>query len=110
MAYLVSDVIALARASINDPLSKRFSPSDAVAIYNRTLNRLYVERPDIFVSTAAGNSLATSPGDKAGPTAVPYEDQFAQLHADMIVAEMETVPDDEISNARQQLFDARSRR
>lgn len=110
MAYLVSDVIALARASVNDQLARRFNATDALAIYNRTLNRLYSERPDIFVSTAAGNSLVTPPGDKTLGNNVPYEDQFAQLHADMIVSEMETIPDDEVSNARQQLFDARYRR
>lgn len=110
MAYTPTDVIAMARQSINDPLGRRFSSADALKLFNRTLVRLFTERPDLFVNTNAGTATVTAPAALGLNSSLPYDDEWAQLHADMLVAEMETVPDDEMSQARSQAFDARYRR
>lgn len=105
MAKLVSEVVTLARQSVNDATSKRFSATEALRIFNRTMHRLYTERPSLFVG-----ALTAALTDKALTDTVPYEDQFAQLHADMMASEMETTPDEDSSPNRQAFFDTRSRR
>lgn len=105
MATTVNQVIQFARSSINDPANRRISQVEAVSIFNRTLGRLFTERPDIFIG-----ALDTEPAVKALSDNVPYEDQFAQVHADMIAAEVNLISDAEGDAGKATAFDNRSRR
>jgi hypothetical protein len=106
MAKTANDVIVLAQQSINDPLGTRFTPTLYLRACNRALERLFTERPDLFVGSLAA---APTPLATIGST-VPYEDQFAQLHADMLVADLEFVGDEEANGARGKVFDDRAHR
>ena len=89
MAYTVRDVCNMALLSLNDQGGAALNVTEQLKLYNRTMRDLVRHRPDIFV----GN-LASAIADKTIGDSNPYDDDFAPLHANLMVSEALGISDE----------------
>lgn len=104
MAKTARDVVTLALHSLNDQQALGMDADDQLALYNRALNTLFRQRPDLFVGalTAAPTPAPTL------DAATPYDDEFVEIHAHLMVAEQKLVDDEEENQGKAGTFAKRA--